>query len=52
MSRKTKIIILKQYKDVLEYLKRFDLKEEVKSKENPKVLVLTKKRNGKLYKVA
>ena len=52
MSRKNQIIALKQYKKALEYLKRFDPKEETKSKEKPKVLVLKKQRNGRFYNVA
>jgi len=52
MSKEEKIILLNQYKENLNYLKKFELKEEVKIKEKPKVLVLTKRYNGKNFKVA
>lgn len=52
MNIKDKIILLNQYKEVLNYLKRFDTKEEVKTNEKQKVLVLTKTYKGRTFKVA
>ena len=52
MNIKNKIILLNQYKDTLNYVKRFEEKEEVKTNEKQKVLVLTKNYKGKTFKVA
>ncbi len=51
MSRYDKIIILKQYRNILNYIKTFEPKEEVNKKEKAKVLVLTKSFRGKQLKV-
>lgn len=51
MSRIEKINILKQYRDVINYLKRYEEKEEIKTEEKQKVLVLTKKYKGRTFKV-
>jgi hypothetical protein len=54
MNRKEMIIALKQYKDALNYLKRFEEKEEqeVKTDEYQKVKVLKKVYKGRTFKVA
>lgn len=54
MNRKEMIIALKQYKEALNYLKRFEEKEEqeVKTSEKQKVLVLTKRYKGRNFKIA
>lgn len=52
MNRNDMIIALKQYKEVLNYLKRFEEKEETKTNEKQKVKVLTKTYKGRNFKVA
>lgn len=51
MSNKEKLNLYKNYRDVLNFIKSFDEEKEVE-KENPKVLVLTKRFNGKQLRVA
>lgn len=51
MSNKEKLILLNNYKNVLNYVKSFE-EEKEEIKEKPKVLVLTKKLNGKQVRVA
>lgn len=46
MNRNTKIILLKRYREVLNYLKEFE-----KNDEKDKVLVLTKPFRGKQLRV-
>lgn len=46
MTKKEKVIALKQYREMLEYCQRVKAPEE-----KPKVLVLTKKYKGRTFKV-
>lgn len=52
MSNKDKIIILNQYKEALNYLKRFEENEDTKKQEYQKVKVLKKTYKGRTFKVA
>lgn len=52
MNKNELIKQLKQYKEALNYLKRFEEKEDVKELEKQKVLVLTKRYKGRTFKVA
>lgn len=54
MNRKEMIVTLKQYKEALNYLKRFEEKEEqeVKTNEYQKVKVLKRVYKGRVFKVA
>lgn len=52
MSKKDQIILLNRYKETLNYLKRFEEKQTEKEHEHQKVKVLTRMRNGKIYKVS
>lgn len=51
MNRNTKILLLKKYKEVLNYLKEFEIMEEFNTNDKGKVLVLTKPFRGKQLKV-
>lgn len=51
MNRNDKIRMLKQYRDTLYYIKSIEPKQETKTKEKAKVLVLTKPCRGKQLKV-
>ena len=52
MNKKDQIILLNQYREVLNSLKRFEEKEETKTNEKQKVKVLTKTYKGRNFKVA
>lgn len=50
MTNKEKLILLNNYKNILEYIRGFEEPKQIKEK--PKVLSLTKKFYGKPLKVA